>query len=125
MEITNELADGQLWFDETLEAVLLRRGNQLTAAFFESGVVVRARVNQYRSEYYMNFIVQVPRSRFHNRTYGFLGNLDGDQTNEFYRRGEADPISDAHLSDRDLFPIMSTCKYNHSITCRLCKTVLL
>lgn len=110
VEITNELVDRQLWFDATSEAVLIRNGNELTAAFFESGVVFKARIYYYRREYYMNFIVQVPRSRFQNRTQGFLGNLDRDQTNEFYRRGEANSSSDSQLSDRELFAILNTCK---------------
>ena len=110
VDITTELVEGQLWYDETLEAVLVKDGQQLTAAFFESGIVFQATVNQYRSEYYMNFIVQVPKSRFQRRTRGFLGNLDNNRTNEFYRRGESTPVTDHYLRDRQLYQTLNTCE---------------
>ena len=110
VDITAELVEGQLWYDETLEAVLVKDRQRLTAALFESGIVFTATVNQYRSEYYMNFVVQVPKSRFQRRTQGFLGNLDSDRINEFYRRGETIPIADNNLRDRELYQILSTCE---------------
>ena len=110
VDITDELVEGQLWFDRTREAVLVKDRQRLTAAFFESGIVFTATVNQYRSEYYMNFVVQVPKARFQGRTQGFLGNLDGDQTNEFYRRGETNSITDNDLSDRQLYQTLITCE---------------
>ena len=110
VDITTELVEGQLWYDETLEAVLVKDGQRLTVAFFESGVVFKANVYQYRSEYFMNFIVQVPRSRFQRRTRGFLGNLDDNRTNEFYRRGESIPITDHNLRDRQLYQTLNTCE---------------
>lgn len=123
VDITAELVDGQLWYDETLEATLVKDRQRLTAAFFESGIVFTATVNQYISEYYMNFMVQVPRSRFQNRTQGFLGNLDSDPTNEFYRRGESTPITDHNLYDRQLYQTLSTCeliKYYATIAKSFC-----
>ena len=110
VDITDELVEGQLLFDRTLEAVLVKDRQRLTAAFFESGIVFTATVNQYRSEYYMNFVVQAPKARFQGRTQGFLGNLDGDQTNEFYRRGETNSIIDNDLSDQQLYQTLSTCE---------------
>jgi hypothetical protein len=110
VDITAELVEGQLWYDEMLEAVLVKDRRRLTAAFFESGIVFTATIHLYRSEYYMNFVVQVPKSRFRGRTQGFLGNLDSDRTNEFYRRGETIPITDHNLYDRELYQILSTCE---------------
>ena len=52
VDITAELVEGQLWYDEMLEAVLVKDNQRLTAALFESGIVFTATVNQYRSEYY-------------------------------------------------------------------------
>ena len=110
-DITSNLVDGETWIDETFEALFIKQGRQLTAAFFESGIVFRATVNQYRSEYYMNFNVQVPRSTFQGQTQGFLGNFDGNRTNEFYRKGETTPILDQGLRDRQLFSTLNTCKW--------------
>lgn len=67
----------------------------------------------------MNFQIQVPRSRFQEKTQGFLGNLDNNRGNDIFRRGETALISDHNLSDRQLFSILNTCKavYILSYTC--------
>ena len=38
-----------------------------------------------------------------------LGNLDGDSTNDFYRRGETDPLSNS-ISERNLLEEFKTCE---------------
>lgn len=109
-EITNQLVDGQplYIYDETEGTVLFRNGNELIATFFKSGIALIATVNPYYFEYYINFRIQVPQS-YSGRAQGMLGNLDGDPTNDFYRRGEANPLPNT-ISERDLFQEFKTCK---------------
>lgn len=112
VEITQDLAEGQVWFDSTKNSSLRRNGNQLTAAFFESGVVVIANVYPHGNEYYINFQIRVPQLAFSGRTRGLLGNLDGDPTNDFYRRGSTTPLSNT-LSERSLMDHLLTCKCHY------------
>lgn len=35
VDITEQLSDGQRWFDSTYEALLIKDGNKLTAAFLK------------------------------------------------------------------------------------------
>lgn len=107
-EITNQLVNGQPWYAANVEAALVKNGNELTATFFESGIALIAQVNPVGNEYYMNFRVQVPLS-FSGRTQGMLGNLDGDSTNDFYRRGETDPLSNS-ISEQNLLEEFKTCE---------------
>lgn len=108
-EITEELQNGRPWYDPTREAVLLRDNDKLRAVFIESGIALNARVRHIRNEYYINFQMQVPKS-FTSRTRGFLGNLDGDPTNDFIRRGETTPLPN-NIRERDLLNEFQTCKY--------------
>ena len=107
-EITELLVNGQPWYDEEGRAVLIRSGNQLTASFFDSGIALIAHVYPFGGEYYMNFQLQVPLS-YSGRTQGMLGNLDGDPTNDFYRRGETIPLPNS-ISERDLLEEFKTCE---------------
>ena len=108
-EITAQLQDGLPWEDATGNAVLTRNGNSLTAAFYESGVVLIGFVFPVATgEYYMNFQVRVPHS-YRGSTRGLLGNFDGNPSNEFYRKGETTPLPDG-ISERELYPHLLTCK---------------
>ena len=108
VEITEDLKDGRVWLDSTRKSSLRRFGNQLTAAFFESGVVVIATAHPYQNEYYINFQIRIPTVEFSGRTKGFLGNFDGDKTNDFYRRGSTTPLSNS-ISEKQLLGHLLTC----------------
>ena len=108
VEITQDLIDDQVWLDSTQMASLKRNGNQLTAAFFETGIVLIARRSLARQEYYVNFEIYIPEDEFSEKTRGFLGNLDGDPTNELYRRVSPTPLPDT-LNDAELYPHLLTC----------------
>ena len=107
-EITDLVTESSSpWYHSSREVVLSRNGNELTATFFQSGIAVIANVNPYGSEYYMNFRVHVPLS-YSGKTRGMLGNLDDDQTNDFYRRGETQQLPNS-ISERDLFDEFKSC----------------
>lgn len=109
IEITEHIkANGEVWYDSTQQAALFRQGNELTAIFFQSGIVIVAQVNPIGNEYYMNFRIQVPQ-RYSGNLQGMLGNFDGDSTNDFYRRGESSPLPNT-ISERELFDEFKTCK---------------
>lgn len=110
MEITGQLANGQPWEDATGEVVLTRSGNSLTAAYYKSGITLSGQVNPRHNEYQMNFQVQVPLT-FSGRTRGFLGNLDGNPGNDFYAKGQTNPLPSG-ISERDLYFQLLTCKLN-------------
>lgn len=111
VEITRDLKEGQVWTDSTRKASLQRQGSQLTAAFYESGVVLIATANWYRNEYYINFQIRIPKLDFTGKTRGFLGNLDGNPTNDFTRRASpAMPLADT-ISEAALLDHLKTCKY--------------
>lgn len=109
VEITQDLTEGQIWLDSTKKSSLRRNGNRLTASFFESGVVLIATAHPHGEEYYINFQIRVPQLEFAERTRGFLGNLDDDQTNDLYRRGSTNPLPNT-ISERDLKDQLLTCK---------------
>ena len=108
-EVTELLQNGRPWYDPTRKAVLLRDNNKLTAVFIESEIAVNARVRHIHNEYYINFQMQVPKS-FADRIRGFLGNLDGDPTNDFIKRGEMNPLPN-NIRERDLLNEFQTCKF--------------
>lgn len=112
VEITNQLQSGQLWYDPTGGAVLVRNNNKLMVVFIRSRIALTARVNMIHNEYYINFQIQVPKS-FSERTQGFLGNLDGNPTNDFVRRGESNPLSN-NIRERDLLREFETCEFIYS-----------
>ena len=115
-EITEQLVNGGLlWYDVTKQVALSRSGNQLTATFLKSGIALVAQVNSFYyfgNEYYMNFRIQVPLS-YSGRVKGMLGNLDGDPTNDFYRRGESNPLPN-YISERALLDEFRTCECHNS-----------
>ena len=111
VEITDQLIEGQVWFDATRKSSLKRNGRRLTATFFESGVVLIATANPRGSEYYINFRMRVPPS-FSGRTRGFMGNFDGNSRNDFYRRGSTIPLPN-FISERALLEDFKTCKDSH------------
>ena len=112
VEITNDLKEGELWFDNSRRASLKRasvfRGDELTAAFFESGVVLIATAYRRGNEFFINFQIRIPLS-FSGRTRGFLGNLDGNSTNDLFRRGSAALLSST-IPQRNLLNPLLTCK---------------
>lgn len=112
-EITAELQDGQAWKVGPGEAMLIRNGNELRAAFYESGATFLGRVFALsNNEYYMNFEVRVPQS-FSGRTRALLGNLDGNPNNEFFsRNGTVYTPLPGGISQRDLYTQLLTCKFN-------------
>ena len=115
-EITEQIVNGLPWYDTTKQVALSRKGNELTATFFKSGIAVIAQVYPiyyFGNEYYMNFRIQVPLS-YSGRTRGMLGNLDSDSSNDFYRRGESNPLSN-DISERALLNEFITCEYHSYI----------
>ncbi len=108
VEITEDLKDGEVWLDSTRKSSLRRDGNQLTAAFFESGVVVIATAYPYRNEYHINFDLRAPTVEFFGKTRGLFGNLDNDPTNDFYRRGSTTPLPNS-ISEGELGSHLLTC----------------
>ena len=84
-EITAELVNGAPRYDENTQSVLIRNGNSLTAAFYESGIVLIANVSPWGPAWYMNWNIKVPFT-FERRTEGLLGLLDGNRDNDFIRR---------------------------------------
>ena len=111
VEITSQLQNGQPWEDNPgdSEAILTKNGNSLTAVFYKTGIILSAVVIPVRREYYMNFEVQVPRS-FSGRTRGYLGNLDENSGNDFYRKGETNSLPNG-ISEGDLYFHLLTCKF--------------
>ena len=108
VEITDDLKDGEVWFDSTRKSSLRRDGIQLTAAFFDSGVVVIAAAYPRQDEYFINFDIQIPTVKFFVKTRGLFGNLDNDPTNDFYRRGSTTPLPNS-ISEGELGSHLLTC----------------
>ena len=112
VEITQDLEEGKVWFDETKKSSLKRNGQELTAAFFESGVILMATAYPWvlPGEYYINFQIRIPKLMFFGRTRGLLGNLDDDDTNDLHRKGST-VLLPGNL-DRDvLTEHLKTCEY--------------
>ena len=84
-EITGELAQGVPRYDDLTLSMLMRQGNILKAAFYESGVALTAYLRISGSRHWINWNVQVPHT-YDNQTQGLLGNLDGDPNNDFRLR---------------------------------------
>ncbi len=61
---------------------------------------------------WINFEVRVPCS-YSMRTFGLLGNLDGDSTNDLYRRGNTIPLNfPGSLTEEQLREILQdSCKF--------------
>lgn len=112
VEITADLIDGEIWFDSTRRSSLKRDGRQLTAAFFESGIILIASANPAGNpgEYYINFQIRIPKETYFGKTRGFLGTLDDDRTNDFHRRESTTPLPNT-ISERELKDHLLTCKY--------------
>ena len=111
VEITQDLEEGKTWYDRTRKSTLRKNGRQLTAAFFESGIILIASANPYGQpgEYYINFQIRIPKETYFGKTRGFLGVLDDDRTNDFYRRESTTPLPNT-ISERDLLDHLLTCK---------------
>jgi hypothetical protein len=112
VEITADLIEGEPWHDSTRKSSLTRKGRQLTAAFFESGIIIIASANPFGrpGEYYINFQIRIPKEPYFGKTRGFLGNLDNNRVNEFHRRGSSTILPDT-ISERDLKGHLETCEH--------------
>lgn len=122
VELTEHIETGEPWFDETGRVMLIKDGdnchtsyndafNPLTAAFYDSGIVLLACVYKRGSEHYINFRIHIPQS-YSGRTRGFFGNFDGNRNNEFYVRGQTMPLQDNfRYGNLDLFNHLQSCKY--------------
>ena len=108
-EITTELVNGVPRYDEQTKSVLIRNGNKLTAAFYESGIVLEA--NGYSNS--ISWTVRVPR-KFESRTEGILGFLDGNQDNDFrLRNGTQLPGT---ISEREIYDLyINSCKLYNTV----------
>lgn len=84
-EITDELQNGVPRYDDLTQSMLLRQGNTLTAAFYESGISLYAYLRISGSRHWINWNIQVPHT-YDERTQGLLGFLDGDPNNDFRLR---------------------------------------
>lgn len=113
VEITEDLEEGKIWLDSTRKSTLRRDGQQLTAAFFESGIILIASAYPAGDpgEYYINFQIRIPKQTYFGKTRGLLGTLDDDGTNDFYRRRSTTPLSNT-ISESDLLQHLLTCKHS-------------
>ena len=86
LEITDELQVGVPYYDDDMRSMLLKVNNvRLIAAFYESGVVIRADAYPYCNDVSMGVQALVPRT-YDGRTQGLFGLLDGDQNNDLRLR---------------------------------------
>ena len=122
LNITDELGVYQTWKDPS-ERVIIRRNkkgtkHRFTANFLQSEITIIVDVNIYTGLHYMNFEVRVP-NHYSGQTRGLLGNMDGNIRNDFYRRGETEPLQDSELSDQDLLEPLLSCKFvcTNGISC--------
>lgn len=89
-DITDKLQIGRPWIDASSNVQLTRQyGIRLEAVFFGTGIFLQV---DMRSSW-VNFRVYVPH-RYKDRTQGFLGNLDGNATNEFHTKENTSPRPD-------------------------------
>ncbi len=76
----------ELFVDQIL---FTKKNNVLYVSHYKSGVNFMATVNRYGGGYYINYEMKIPN--IHRlKTRGFMGNLDGNKENEFFRRVYAD-----------------------------------
>ena len=124
VEITQDLTEGQVWLDSTRKSSLRRNGNKLTAAFFETGIVLVIRRQRFEQNYFLNFEIYIPKDEFSMKTRGLLGNLDRDPTNDLKRRNSQTPLPN-ELNDRQLYDHLLTCKNYHDIVHEVHNMILL
>ncbi len=106
----NELFEGQILFS--------KRDNVLYVSHFKSGVNFMATVNRYRDDYYINYELKIPNI-YRLKTRGLMGNLDGNNGNEFFQRVYAD-------SGNNLIPIPNSYSNQlRSSLLRTCKLIML
>ena len=98
--------------------------NRLIALFFSFGIQVSIKLRIDSNQQVFDYDVSVPKS-YAGRTFGLLGNFDGDQMNEFYIRGESTPLpydilntyeSDLLISEdlyscKEIYNILQPCLY--------------
>ena len=105
VEITEDLMEGEVWRDSSRMSSLTKDGDQLTAAFFETGIALVAR-RRFVQEYFINFEIYVPKDEF---SIGLLGNIDDDPTNDLKRRLAEMSLPNT-LNKMDLYGPLLTCK---------------
>ena len=92
------------------DALLIRMNNKLHVAFYETGIALIITAHERPTEYNVDFEIRVPRI-FQRKTKGFLGNLDGDPTNEFCRRSGMNLTQQPDGNDDFLFNVLQSCKF--------------
>ena len=97
------------------EVLLTRINNHLNVSFYDTGITLVIRVHERPNEYHVDFEIRVPR-RFQQKTRGFFGNLDDNDTNDFYRRSGTTLIlqpetATNRLSEAQLLSIFQSCKF--------------
>ena len=88
IDITDKLINNRPWYDAGAEAILLKTGSKLTAAFFNSGIIIVATVRQsFRGDgtFFVDAILKVPRNAG-LQVAGLFGDLDGDASNDLRKR---------------------------------------
>ena len=89
--------DGQPYYDPNGNVELRRTDynyayQKLLVLFYESGIALDLTFREWADAQWINFEVSVPPT-YKNRTQGFLGNFDGDYTNEFHTRDSFTPVT--------------------------------
>ena len=109
LEITDELQVGVPYYDDDMRSMLLKVNNvRLIAAFYESGVVIRADAHSYCNDVYMKVEALVPQT-YDGRTQGLFGLLDGDPNNDLRLRDGS--ILDPNVAENVLYTM-----YDNSCT---------
>ncbi len=98
-----------------VELVRLRqngRTDTVMAYFFKYGIKISIDVNQLGRYRYTNYRVWVPLT-YAGSASGLLGNLDGNNRNDYFERGQETNPLPHYYSDSEL--------YDHWLTCKLCQ----
>ena len=111
IDITDQLTNGNRFIDPTEEIILMMESDTLTAAFYKSGIFLNAKILPATlKDKYINFQILVPQS-FRERTRGFFGNFDDDDSNDLRKRGNTTSLP--CCDEKVVLMALRTCKYTN------------